>query len=153
MVRTPERKDTQMTVGHGAEINRLRGNALEALRSAARLEVRAEERDSGYANHETFLAAMQLAGNMTPGGSDELERVRARVRDRLDLCAKTGCDAGETRAQLATELHLYLEQLRDARAGGPWAQELATAALGRVDWHELAAEQLDYVREQEGEDG
>jgi len=121
----------------------------ELCERALRAPAISDETDNGYRNHETFLAAMQLAGNMTPGGADELARVQ-RVVDRArsrSVMTRSAEDPPTPRLDVADELRAYLEQLASHRSGGPWTQELATAALGRVDWLQLADEQLAQLAE------
>jgi hypothetical protein len=145
------------TIGTRAQANeRERGaEQLEAARALERVSIlaAADETDNGYANHETFLAAMQLAGNMTPGGAGFAQRVREHVGEAQAQARVWPDKYGPERVRVADRLQAMLEQLASGRQGGPWAQELATAALGRVDWLELADEQLGQLAELEQDAG
>jgi hypothetical protein len=139
--------DTALEADSGAyaadvQAGQLPPAVADLLRRVRRAPAISSEEDQGWANHETMLCAAQLAGNMTPGGEAYRARVLALVRE-----ARGQAPRGEELGYVLERLRGWLEE--QARQGGAWRQELATAALGRVDWHELAGEQLEALAELE----
>jgi hypothetical protein len=113
---------------NGKTAEQLRALALDQLRQAAELDERARELDCGYTNHETFTVAMQLAGNMTPGGAEYRARVEQMAELRLEAPA----------IDLADALREHVETL--VPESNDLAGSLRSSALGRVDWLQLARE-------------
>jgi hypothetical protein len=130
--------------GRDAPISDSRLRVARAIEGCARA-AEADETDNGYTNHETFSVAMQLAGNMTPGGGEYRETVE-RI-GRLRMRAPLGDTADALREHVET-----LAVVRAAAEHPDLAGDLMLSALGRVDWYELAEELRGELREQYGAD-
>lgn len=116
---------------------------LERVRRAPAIS---DETDQGWRNHETMLTAAQLAGNMTPGGEDELRLARKIAKGAISW-AETH-EGEDVRSTLAGGLRRHIEH-RTGRHDG-LAGDLLASALERVDWLELAEQQLGELAELEG---
>jgi hypothetical protein len=104
-----------------------------ALRCLATLE--ADEKHCNYANYETFLVHMAIHNDaLRQGGALALAA----------NCSNEGCE-------LADALKDYVESWTAADNGNSLADDLLRAALGSVDWRELADELAEQIADENRE--
>jgi len=104
-----------------------------ALGCLAKLE--SDEKHCNYANYETFLVNMAIHNDaLRQGGALGL----------ADNCSNEGCE-------LADALKDYVESWTDADNGNGLADDLLRAALGSVDWRELADELAEQIADENRE--
>lgn len=101
-------------------------NALRCLNALV-----ADEKHCNYANYETFLVKLAI-DNSKGTKQDALELARANAGERMAL---------------ADALKDYVETWTQAGKANTLAGDLLGAALGSVDWRELAGELAGEVAE------